>query len=234
PAIGLGDCGKDRFSGVSARGARDRAVDQTHCVVDENARWRAGRKPYYSAARRIGGGSGDVRQLHCPRVREESVSIDAPEHDRIVWEGARERLMGRKFFHGPAVLAPSPALDPFARPYILCPRFDSSDHFIVRGRSGEINPLQHIPQPQQVGMGVSNSRNDGGAMKVDYLRGWTSECLRLAIGSDEENSRAANRESGSFGSSIVHRINPPIGENEIGGCLRSEQGWCERDNGKVG
>ena len=83
-------------------------------------------------------------------------------------------------------------------------------------------------------MGVNNSRNDRGAMKVDYLRGWTSECLRFAIGSDEDNARAANRESGSFGSRVVDGVDPSIGENEIGGTLRSEHGWCERDNCKVG
>jgi hypothetical protein len=83
-------------------------------------------------------------------------------------------------------------------------------------------------------MGVNNSRNDCGAMKVDYLRGWTSECLRLAIGSDEENARAANRESGSLGSRVVDSVDPPICKNEIGGTLRSEHGWCERDNCKVG
>jgi len=71
-------------------------------------------------------------------------------------------------------------------------------------------------------------------MKVDYLRGWTSECLRLAIGSDEENARAANGESRSFGPRVVYSVYPPIGENEIGGTLRSEHGWCERDNCKVG
>jgi len=142
--------------------------------------------------------------------------------------------MGRKFFHGPAVLVPPPALDPFACPHILCPRFDPSDHFIVRGRSREINALQHIPEPEQVGVGVNNSRNDGGAMKVDYLRGWTSKRLPFAIGSDEENARAANRESGSFGSRVVDGVDPPVGENEIGGTLRSEHGWCERDNCKVG
>ena len=83
-------------------------------------------------------------------------------------------------------------------------------------------------------MGINNSRNDCGAMKVDYLGGWTSECLRLVIGSDEENARTANRESGSFGSRVVDGVDPPIGENEIGSTLRSQHGWCERDNCKVG
>jgi hypothetical protein len=71
-------------------------------------------------------------------------------------------------------------------------------------------------------------------MKVDYLRGWTSECLRLAIGSDEENARAANRESGSFGSRVIDGVDPPVSEEEIGGPLRAEHGGCERGNCKVG
>jgi hypothetical protein len=85
-----------------------------------------------------------------------------------------------------------------------------------------------------MGVGVSYSRNNRGAAKIDDVRGWTSERLRLAIGSDKENATTANRESGSFGSRVVDGVYPPIGENEIGGTLRSEHGWCERDNRKVG
>src|SRR6202040_381160 len=117
----------------------------------------------------------------------ESVPVDAAEHDWIVREGERESIVRGKLLGGPAVLVPPPALNPFARTYILCPRFDANDYLIIRRRSREIYALQHIPESERVGVRVNDSRNDGGTMQIDGLRGWTGNRLCLAIGPDEEN-----------------------------------------------
>lgn len=83
-------------------------------------------------------------------------------------------------------------------------------------------------------MGVYDSRNHCGAVQIDDLGRRTGKHLCLAIGSDEENASAPNRECGSRGARVVDGVDPSIGENEIGGPLRSEHGGCERDNRKVG
>ena len=144
------------------------------------------------------------------------MTVDASEHDGIVWECAGERLVSRKLLRRPTVLIPASAQNPLPRRDILRPRFHAIDHFIIRRRSSEIRPLQRVPKAKQVRVGVDDSRDDGGTTQVDDLRTLAGECLGLGVGTDEQDALVSNREGRSDRTGVVNGVNAAVGENEIG------------------
>ena len=83
-------------------------------------------------------------------------------------------------------------------------------------------------------MGISDSGNYGGPVKIDYQRRRAGQNSRLRIGSDEEDAASADCQSRRAGTRVVDGVDLSVGENEIGGSLRFEHCWCERGNRKVG
>ena len=232
--VGLGDGREDRLAVVGARGRWNRAVDQALCIVDEDARRRAGREPHDAAARGIRGRRADVRELHRLRVGDQRVAIDAGEDDRIVRECAGKCVLRRELLGGPEVLVPPPTLDPCTRLHFLRPCLDATDDFVVRRRPDQIDALECISESEQMGVGINDSGNDSRTVKVDDERGRAGESLRLGIRSDELDAAATDGESGRLAPRVVDCVDPPVGEDEIGEPLRFEHGWCERDDRKVG
>jgi len=64
------------------------------------------------AARRIGRGFGNTRNLHRLGIDEERVAVDAIERHGTIRHCRRERLVRWKFFARPKVLIPAFALNP--------------------------------------------------------------------------------------------------------------------------
>ena len=85
-----------------------------------------------------------------------------------------------------------------------------------------------------MGMGVGNSRNYGGPVKVDYQRRRAGKNSGLRIRSDEEDAASAHCQGGRARTRVVDCVDLSVGENEIGGSLRFKHCWCERGNRKVG
>jgi len=83
-------------------------------------------------------------------------------------------------------------------------------------------------------MGVGNSRNYGGPVKVNYLRRRAGQNSCLRIRSDEEDSTAAHCNGGRARTRVVDCVDLSVSKNEIGGSLRFEHCWCERGYRKVG
>ena len=83
-------------------------------------------------------------------------------------------------------------------------------------------------------MGVGESRQYGGPVKIDYLRRRAGENSRLRIRSEEEDAASAHGQGGRARTRVVDCVDLSIGENEIGGSLRFEHCWCERGNREVG
>ena len=83
-------------------------------------------------------------------------------------------------------------------------------------------------------MGIGNTRDYGGPVKIDYQRRRARQNSRLRIRSDEEHAASTHCQRGRARSRVVDRVDLSVGENEIGGSLRFEHCWCERGNRKVG
>ena len=83
-------------------------------------------------------------------------------------------------------------------------------------------------------MGVGESRDYGGPVKIDYLRRRAGQNSRLSIRSDEEDTPSAHCQGGRARTRVVDCVDFSVGENEVGGALRFEHCWCERGNRKVG
>jgi hypothetical protein len=234
PSIRFGDSGKDSPSGIGASRGRNHAIDEAIRVVYENPGRCARCEPYDPSAGGVGGRGRYMRSFHRLRVGQYRVTVDACEHDGIVGECARERVVCRKLFAGPEVLVPSPSLNPGARPDVFRPSLNSADDFLVRFRSSQVHSLQHFAEPEQVSMGVGEARNHSGPAKIDYQRRRAGENSRFGIRSDEEHATAAHCQGGRARARVVDCVDLSVGENQIGGALRFEHCWCERGNRKVG
>ena len=234
PPVSFGDSRKNSLSRIGAGRGRNHAIDEAIRVIDEHSGRFARCESHDPSARGVGGRCGYVRGLHRSRVGQYRVTVDAREHDGIVGERASERVVSRKLFAGPEILVPSPSLNPDARSYILRPRFDAADRLFVRLRSRQVYSLQHFAEAEQMGMGVSESRNHGGPVKIDNQRRWAGQNFRLRIRSDEEDAASAHCQGGRARTRVVDGVDLSVGENEIGGSLRFEHCWCERGNRKVG
>ena len=121
-----------------------------------------------------------------------------PEGRRAVLEvdhqpvGPLERARPRAPRARPARLIPASADNPFAWLHTLGVSSDAVDHFLVRGRTGDIRTLQHVTEAEEVPVGVNDPGDDSCAVQVDEASRGTRE--HLGFGRRARELRDARRE----------------------------------------
>ena len=131
---------------------RDRAADQSHRVVEEDAARGAVGAAKDASAGRVRRRRGDARELQPELVAPERVRVDAHQRRRVPRRGGAEHGGVGKIAAGPKVLVPAIAADPLAGGGRLRVARHALHAVLLAGCAGE--PHLHEVAPVQERMSV--------------------------------------------------------------------------------
>ena len=200
-----------------------RLSDRGGRVLPQHARELAGERTNHLTTHRIRCVARETRLLESTGVHEDPMPARVAEEHGVVGADPAQALVRGQSLHAgrgwlvPPVLMPSPSLDPRARPGFLGRCLHPVDDLVPSACVREVELREHHPEAHVVAMALDQSGYRELALQIDDPRTLADQRLDVCVTPHGDDAISARGQRSRLGKVGIHRHDPPVHQNEIGG-----------------